>query len=363
MKIAILGTRGIPNNYGGFEQFAEHLSVGLVRNGYDVTVYSVNNHPYNNVKFKGVSIKKKWCPENIIGSAAHFIYDFICLKDALKQKFDIIFEFGYQSASISYILLPIKSSIIITNMDGLEWKRAKWSFFVKKATKWFERIAVVKSPFLISDNKGIQDYFKKKYNVESSMIPYAAEEVSTDSSHIKKYNITPFSYFLIIARLEPENNIDTVLSGYLKSEITLPFIVIGNTKTSYGSFLKDKFKDEKIIFLGGIFNKEHLDSLRGFAKCYFHGHSVGGTNPALLEAMAAKSFICAHDNIFNRYVLEENALFFTNDTEVEKILLNFNNLAVKKEAMIANNIAKIRSKYSYKNVISQYISLINKAVS
>ena len=248
-------------------------------------------------------------------------------------------------------------------MDGLEWKRAKWSFFVKKATKWFERVAVVKSPFLISDNKGIQDYFKKKYNVESSMIPYAAEEVFPDSSCIKEYNVAPFSYFLIIARLEPENNIETILSGYLKSEISLPFIVIGNTKTSYGSFLKNKFKDEKIVFLGGIFNKEHLDSLRGFSKCYFHGHSVGGTNPALLEAMAAKSFICAHDNIFNRYVLEENALFFTNVTEVKKILLNFNNLAAKKEEMIANNIAKIRSKYSFKNIISKYINLINKATS
>mgnify|MGYP001184375912 CR=1 FL=1 len=123
MKIAILGTRGIPNNYGGFEQCAEHLSVGLAQNGYDVTVYSSDYHSYNKESFKGVNIIKKWCPEKEIGSAAHFIYDFICLRDALKKDFDVIFEFGYQSVAISFILLPIKDSIIVTNMDGLEWKR------------------------------------------------------------------------------------------------------------------------------------------------------------------------------------------------------------------------------------------------
>lgn len=360
MKIAILGTRGIPNNYGGFEQFAEHLSVGLVKSGYDVTVYSVNTHIYSKDKFKGVTIIKKWCPEGIIGSAAHFIYDFICLRDALKKNFDVIFEFGYQSVSISYMLLTIRDSIIITNMDGLEWQRAKWSFFVKKITKWFERVAVEKSPFLISDNKGIQDYLKKEYNVESRMIPYPADEVLPDPSFIEKYNISKFSYFLIIARLEPENNIEVILDGYLKSKTLLPFIVIGNTQTQYGKLLKEKYKKNSVIFLGSIFNKEHLDSFRGFSKCYFHGHSVGGTNPALLEAMAAKSFICAHDNVFNRDVLEENAIFFTNDMEIAEILLNFNNLALKKKEMIDNNSAKISNIYSHKNIIKQYIDLINE---
>ena len=348
MKIAILGTRGIPNNYGGFEQCAEHLSVGLVKSGYEVTVYSVNSHVYNKNKFKGVTIIKKWCPENKIGSAAHFIYDFICLRDALKKNFDVIFEFGYQSVAISFMLLSIKDSIIITNMDGLEWKRAKWSFFVKKITKWFERVAAQKSPFLISDNKGIQDYLKKEYNVESRMIPYGADEVFPDPSFIRNYNVTLFSYFLIIARLEPENNIEIILDGYLKSEIDFPFIVVGNTETLYGRFLKDKYKESGVVFLGSIFNKQHLDSLRGFAKCYFHGHSVGGTNPGLLEAMAAKSFIFAHENVFNRNVLEDNALFFNNDIDI------------KKSEMIDNNSAKIRNKYSHKNIIKQYIDLINE---
>jgi glycosyltransferase involved in cell wall biosynthesis len=360
MKIAILGTRGIPNNYGGFEQCAEHLSVGLVENGYDVTVYSVNNHPYNEEKFKGVNITKKWCPEKKIGSAAHFIYDFICLRDALKQDFDVIFEFGYQSVAISFMLLSIKDSIIVTNMDGLEWKRAKWSPFVKKITKWFEKIAAEKSTFLISDNKGIQDYLKQKYNVASSLIPYGADEVESDNSFVKYYNAEECSYFLLVARLEPENNIEMILDGYVASKMDLPFLVVGNAETKYGSFLKDKYKDTGTVFLGSIFNKQHLDSLRRFSQCYFHGHSVGGTNPALLEAMAAKSFIFAHDNVFNRDVLGDNAFFFSSDIEIQEMLFNFNNLALKKAEMIDNNSKKIRNKYFHKNIIKQYIELINK---
>ena len=187
MKIAILGTRGIPNHYGGFEQCAEHLSVGLVEYGYDVTVYSVSSHPYKDKLYKGVNIIRKWCPENRIGSAAHFIYDFICLKDALNKEFDIIFEFGYQSAAIAYLLLPISKSVIVTNMDGLEWKREKWSAFVKKITKLFERIAAKKSTVLISDNKGIYDYIKKKYNLDSVMIPYGADDVTPSDKFLVNY--------------------------------------------------------------------------------------------------------------------------------------------------------------------------------
>ena len=363
MKIAILGTRGIPNNYGGFEQCAEHLSVGLVKNGFDVTVYSVDNHPYSQNHFKGVSIIKKWCPESQIGSAAHFIYDFICLRDALKRDFDVIFEFGYQSVAISFTLLSVKNSVIVTNMDGLEWKRAKWSPFVKKITKWFESLAAKNSPFLISDNKGIQDYLKQKYNVDSSMIPYAAEEVFPDQSLLKYYNVKSFSYFLLIARLEPENNIEIILDGYLESNIKHPFLIVGDTETKYGHFLKDKYNDSGTIFLGGIFSKDNLDSLRAFSLCYFHGHSVGGTNPALLEAMAAKSFIFAHDNVFNRDVLEHNAFFFRNAKELKKMLLNFNNLALMKKQMTDNNINKIKNKYSHKHITEQYISLIKNITS
>ena len=360
MKIAILGTRGIPNNYGGFEQCAENLSVGLVENGYDVTVYSIDSHPYQSKIFKGVNIIKKYCPENKIGSAAHFIYDFICLKDALKKDFDVIFEFGYQSVAISFALLPIKKSVIVTNMDGLEWKRAKWSPFVKKLTKWFEKLASEKSTFLISDNKGIQDYIKQRYNKESVMIPYGADKVIPKKEFLTKYNVTIQDYFLLIARLEPENNIEMILDGYLSSESPTRFLVVGNTETFYGKYLMDKYIQSDIVFLGSIFNKEPLDSLRKFAKVYFHGHSVGGTNPALLEAMAAQAFIFAHNNVFNRDVLQDNAFFFKNSNEVQQLLNCLKDIEKSKKEKISNNSIKIDNEYLHQHITKQYINLIEK---
>ena len=360
MKIAILGTRGIPNNYGGFEQCAENLSVSLVENGYDVTVYSTDSHPYQSKIFKGVNIIKKYCPENNIGSAAHFIYDFICLKDALKKEFDVIFEFGYQSVAISFVLLPIKKSVIVTNMDGLEWKRAKWSPYVKKLTKWFEKIASKKSTFLISDNKEIQDYIKQKYNKESVMIPYGADKVNPTKELLTKYNVKIEEYFLLIARLEPENNIEMILDGFLISESPISFLVVGNTETSYGKYLQDKYIQGNIVFLGSVFNKEHLDSLRKFAKVYFHGHSVGGTNPALLEAMAAQAFIFAHNNVFNRDVLEDNAFYFNNSNEVQQLLNCLKDIEKSKKEKISNNSIKIDNDYSHQNITNQYIDLIEK---
>lgn len=362
MKIAILGTRGIPNNYGGFEQCAENLSVGLVKNGYGVTVYSIDSHPYKSRIFKGVKIIKKYCPENKIGSAAHFIYDFICLKDALKKDFDVIFQFGYQSVAISFLLLPIKKSFIVTNMDGLEWKRAKWSIFVKKLTRWFEKLAVENSNYLISDNKGVQDYIKQKYNKESVMIPYGADKVNPKKKFLIEYNVKIQGYLLLIARLEPENNIEMILDGYLSSESSASFLVVGNTETSYGQYLMDKYTQTEIVFLGGIFNKEHLDSLRKFARVYFHGHSVGGTNPALLEAMAAKAFIFAHNNVFNRDVLEENAFFFNNSNEVQHLLNCLKDKEKSKKVKISNNSIKIDNNYSHQNITAQYINLIEKIV-
>ena len=363
MKIAILGTRGIPNNYGGFEQCAEHLSVGLVENGFDVTVYSVTSHPYKNKAYKGVNIIKKWCPENKIGSAAHFLYDFICLKDALKKEFDVIFEFGYQSVAISFWLLPIKKSVIATNMDGIEWKRGKWSPFVKKLTKWFERIAAERSTVLISDNKGIQDYLKQKYNKDSTMIPYGADKVNPKEEFLMEYKVKSQNYFMIIARLEPENNIEMIIDGFLSSNSILPFLVVGNTETIYGNYLKEKYSDSKIVFLGSIFNKDHLDSLRKFSKGYFHGHSVGGTNPALLEAMAAAAFIIAHDNVFNRDVLGKNAFFFKDSTQVQRLLNRFDVLEMSKDEKIKNNSIKIEKKYSHQYITNQYIKLIEQIIS
>lgn len=361
MKIAILGTRGIPNKYGGFEQFAEYLSVGLVEKGHAVTVYNPKFHDYQDSTFKGVEIIHVKSPEDKLGAAANFIFDYLCLKDALKKDFDIILECGYQSASISYFFTPIHKSKIVTNMDGLEWKRAKWSKPVKALTKLFEKWGVKKSHHLVSDNEGIRTYFKKQYGVESSMIPYGANLFSNpDTECLTEYNVQANAYYLVIARLEPENNIEPVLDGYTESTSSTPFLVVGNHETDYGRYLKQKYEHTEIQFLGGIYNADTINNLRYFSKAYFHGHSVGGTNPSLLEAMACSCLIVAHDNPFNKSVLGENARYFGDKKEVAKIIDNLPSLQQKKSDFVRQNLKLIETTYSWTTIVNQYEALFLK---
>ena len=337
--------------------------MGLKNRGHSVSVYNPHFHEFQDKSFKGVNIIHKWCPENWLGSAAHFIYDYICLRDALKKDFDIILELGYQSVSISYLLLPIKKSIIITNMDGLEWQRKKWNPFVKKMTKWFEKLAV-KYSYLVSDNKGIQEYLFNTYGKISEMIPYGAEIFTNpESSILEKYNVKPYSYYVLIARLEPENNIETILDGYLKSQVDEKFLVIGNSNTRYGKFLKRKYINTNIEFMGGIYDINILNNIRYFAKIYFHGHSVGGTNPSLLEAMASHSFIIAHDNIFNRSVLENDAYYFKDSNQIKELLLNYDKIKNERDSKIKNNIEKIKTKYLWETIINQYEKLFERLLN
>ena len=157
MKIAILGTRGIPNNYGGFEQCAEFLSVGLVEKGNQVTVYSPDFHPYKEKYYKGVSIIRKKSLKYFLGnSASNFIYDYLCFKDAVRKDFDIILELGLITSSLSIIFCNHKNKIIVTNLDGLEWKRSKWNMIIQKTTKMLEKYGVMHSDYLIADNIGIK---------------------------------------------------------------------------------------------------------------------------------------------------------------------------------------------------------------
>jgi len=361
MKIAILGTRGIPNNYGGFEQCAEYLSVGLVKKGHEVTIYSPTFHPYTEETYKGVRIIRKASPEHIMGQAvSNFVYDYLCLKDAVKQDFDIILELGLITSSLSIIFCRHRGKVIATNLDGLEWKRSKWNNIVQKVTKTLEKYGVKHSDYLIADNAGIQEYIHDEYNRESEFIPYGAVDIANPNTDcLVEYGLTAENYLLSIARLEPENNLEMMFDGYIESKIKTPYFVVGNHLTKYGDILKDKYRNTGIIFLGGIFNKAHLDNIRYYSKYYLHGHSVGGTNPALLEAMAAQTFIIAHDNKFNKSVINENAYYFNSHSELST-LLNNEEIIKNKTAFIKNNLTRIDAVYRWSIVVDQYESYFKR---
>jgi len=364
MKIAFISTRGIPNNYGGFEQFAEYLSVGLAARGHEITVYSPHYHPYQEKAFKGVNIKHIYSPEQWLGgSLGSFFYDYACLKDALKNEdFDIIYEAGYTSIIPAYIRFNVKNikrPFFTTNMDGLEYKRTKFNKWIQKFVFWEEKMAVKHSHYLIADNMGIHDYYKEKYGKESKFLAYGADIHSDyDEDVLKEYGLKKDDYLLIVARLEPENNLELAIEGYKQSEEygRRPLIIIGKTNTPLGKYLSKKFtNDNNIRLIGGIYDFKKLNSIRKFSYAYFHGHSVGGTNPSLLEAMASECFILSHDNIFNRSVLGKNAFYYSCAEDVKNLLNSINSLvAQNKKAYVRNNLEVIKKDYSWDHLIDEH---------
>jgi len=362
MKIAILSTRGIPNNYGGFEQFAEYISVGLVQKGHEVTVYSPMYHQYSSPCFNGVQIKHVYSPEPWLGGAiGSFFYDYLSLKDALlNDSFDIIYDCGYTSiipAYIRFAVSKLKTSIIVTNMDGLEYKRTKFNPLVRSFIFWEEKQAVKLSHALIADNVGIQQYLKEKYNANSEFIPYGANVPAVfKETQLEPYCIKPEQYYLLIARMEPENNIEMIIEGYINSISDKILVIIGNTNTKFGKKISKKYQSEhNIKFVGGIYKSEIIDALRHFSALYFHGHSVGGTNPSLLEAMAAQCLIAAHDNSFNRTTLNDNALFFTSPQDVAAIIkLPENRLKEYRQNYTPLNLHSINTTYTWENIVTKH---------
>ncbi|MDT0555566.1 DUF1972 domain-containing protein [Patiriisocius hiemis] len=361
MKIGILGTRGIPNHHGGFEQFAEFFAVFLAEKNHEVYVYNSHLHPYKESLFNGVHIIHCKDAEDKLGTAGQFIYDLNCIRDARKRDFDILLQLGYTSNSVWYKLLP-KSPIIITNMDGLEWKRSKYSKKVRKFLKIAEKLAVKSSDYLIADSIGIQNYLKNEYQKDSTYIPYGAFIYSNASGEaLKNYNVERYNYNMLIARMEPENNIEVILDGVAESKDETPFLVVGKHNVNkFGNYLTNKYKaNKKIRFLGGIYDQEMLNNLRYYSKVYFHGHSVGGTNPSLLEAMGSNSLIIAHNNEFNKAILKEDAFYFTNKQDVTK-LLGFIEKKEEHIEFINNNTSKVKSLYSWDTINNAYLDLFIK---
>ena len=253
----------------------------------------------------------------------------------------------------------IKRPVFTTNMDGLEYKRTKFNKWVQKFVFWEERMTVKHSHYLIADNMGIHDYYKDKYGKESKFLAYGAD-IHDDYSveFLKEFGLEENNYYLLVARLEPENNIVMAIDGYLASVENghRPLIIIGKTNTPHGKELVARYGMENAIrFIGGIYDFKKLNSIRKFSFAYFHGHSVGGTNPSLLEAMASDCFILANDNLFNRAVLKNNAEYYSTSAEVTDLLNNMTLLAMRdKKRFIEANLEEIYTEYSWDHLVDEH---------
>jgi len=285
------------------------------------------------------------------------------MRDAVRDKADILLVLGYTTASVFFPFMRFGKCKLITNMDGLEWKRDKWSETVKRLALWFEKLGANNSDFLVSDNEKIRDYLLEKYGKDSTFIPYGCEPFQNpEPNTLERYGVSQDGYSILIARMEAENNVDMILDGYIHSKCPDPLLVVGNMVTKYASDLIEKYgHDKRVRFMGGIYNQNDLNNLRYFAKYYFHGHSVGGTNPSLLEAMASSVYIVAHGNEFNKAVLGDDGSFFLNRDEVTRFVDNFKK-DQKVPAAIASNLEKVKSKYNWKLIADAYEKLFHTAL-
>lgn len=354
LRIGILGTRGIPNRYGGFEQCAEYLAVGLVKKGHDVWVYNSHDHEYQDKEWNGVNIIHCYDPEKKIGTAGQFIYDLNCIRDARKRKFDVLLQLGYTSNSIWYMLWPKDCSNVV-NMDGLEWKRSKYSKKIQTFLKHAEKWAALHADVLVADSPGIQRYLQDTYNKQSHFIAYGADLFTSPQEEVlAQYQLQSHSYNMLMARMEPENNVETILKAHVLSNTDKQLLVVGKTENEFGQYLVKEYADKKgVNFLGGIYDINIINNLRYYSHLYFHGHSVGGTNPSLLEAMGSNSLIIANDNLFNRGVLGDDALYFNNEVELADIIKGIANKS-DHAIFMDNNNKKIRDRYNWPRIVDEY---------
>ena len=320
-SLAILGTRGIPAKHGGFETFAEKLSYYLTDRGWEVTVYCQchGKHDLHQENWQGVNLVKITLPWN--GAKGSILFDLISACHAAKRT-GLLLTLGYNTAIFS-LLHRFRRKQHIMNMDGLEWQRDKWSWPAKAWLYLNERAGCQLADHLIADHPIIEEHLCSRVRAEKiTMIPYGADEpLDVDLTIFADLGIEPHKYVLIVARPEPENSILEMVQAFSVKKRHLKLVVLGSFDATF-RYHRAVFSaaSDEVLFPGAIYEKRKLAALRRYNLVYMHGHRVGGTNPSLVEAMAAGSPVLAHDNPFNLWVAGPEAAFFADTDDCSRQL-------------------------------------------
>ena len=316
MSIAMLGTRGVPARYGGFETAIEEVGKRLTAKGHEVTVYcrygSVADAPAEHLGMKLVHLPamRKRALETLSHTGLSVMH-------LLRHRTDVAIVFN--AANAPYLPLINAAGIpVATHVDGLEWKRAKWGRAGKRYYRSVEAMAVRWSDALIADAVGIQNYYREKFDADTVYLSYGAPILDNSQSHrLAELGLTPRGYHLVVARFEPENHVHLIVEGYVRSKAKEPLLVVGSAPYSDAyTRMVQGLGDERVRFVGGVWDQELLDQLYANALVYWHGHSVGGTNPSLLRAIGAGAATNAFDVDFNREVLSSSGRYFSGPNEV-----------------------------------------------
>lgn len=361
-KIAIIGTVGIPSKYGGFETLAEQL-VRNLGDKYAFTVYCTAKKYSKDQRSKNfLSARLKYIPFNANGIQSIF-YDAISIFHALFFA-DVLLVLGVAGAWLLPFVKLFTNKKIIVSVDGIEWKRDKWNPLAKFYLYWAEKIAVKFSHIDISDNESIQDYTAMRYGSLSRIIEYGGDHVEpreADSSDQEKYPFLKLLYAVKVCRIEPENNVHSVLEAFSKIK-NRSLVIVGNWNNStYGKELKKKYKDfDNIYMLDPIYNQREIDLIRSNAIIYVHGHAAGGTNPSLVEAMSLGLPVIAFDISYNRTTTENKAKYFKNSDDIIDFVSKTYMEQLKKFSIQMKDIAERRYKWSL--IASKYNTLFKEVL-
>jgi len=356
-KVAIIGTNGIPSKYGGFETLVEFL-VKHLSEKHNITVFcSSKTNPNKISDYKGC--KLRYIPFRANGWQS-IPYDIISLLKSYRN-FDKVLILG-ASGTIVMPLFKSHRDKFIFNFGGLDWERSKWNFFTRKFLKLSETSGIKNSAHLISDNIGIQEYIQKEYCRSSILITYGGDQVfkvAMSAADLEKYPFLKNSYAFSVARIQPDNNIDLLLESF-DEQSPIPFVLVGNwASCSYGIESKAKYVNRpNIILLDAIYDSRELNLLRSNCKVYLHGHSAGGTNPALVEAMNLSLPIFAYDCIFNKHTTNNKAMYFSSAKDLKKLLSVVSDEDLK---YIGDEMYKIAKKeYKWEIIAAKYSEIIDK---
>jgi len=361
LRIALVGTRGVPARYGGFETAVEEVGRRLAEAGHDVVVYCRTTtdgpQPAEHLGMRLVHL-----PALRRRSLETLSHTGLSVAHLLTHRVDATIVFN--AANAPWLpLLRLARIPVATHVDGLEWKRAKWGGVGKWYYRVVEALSVRWSDALIADAQGIADYYRDEFAAPTELIAYGAPKIAGGASDkLADIDLTARGYHLAVARFEPENHVDVIVDGYRRSAATLPLVVVGSAPYADDyTRLVHSLGDDRVRFLGGVWDQELLDQLYANCATYLHGHSVGGTNPSLLRAIGAGAATIAFDISFNCEVLETSGRYFQTPDDVAAALdeAEGNPEQVRRRGKRARLLA---ARYDWDHVAASYEELCRKLV-
>jgi len=362
--LLILGIRGVPAQHGGFESFAAQLVPWMVRAGWRVTVYCQGSDTGKRYEDTWEGCRRVHIPVRGDNAMATIEFDIKSVREAVREN-GVMLTLGYNTGFLS-TYARMRGCLNLINMDGIEWKRAKY-WKAQQAYLWLnERLAAAAGDILIADHPEIAKHHAEHAPTEKiHMIPYGSEEVeSADDALLARYEIVPNRFLTVIARPEPENSLLEIVRAFSRKKRGVKLLVLGkySREHAYQASVMDVASDE-VVFPGAVYEKADVHALRFFSLAYVHGHQVGGTNPSLVEALGAGNAVIAHDNPFNRWVAGEAGRYFADEDECER---QFEALIASEEMQVKMRMAaryRWSEAFTWPKVLAAYQGLIEKSVN